>query len=139
MKLIHVVRGDLDWIVMKCLEKDRTRRYETANGLGADVQRHLKNEPVLAGPPSQIYRLQKMVRRNKLAFAAAAAVALALGIGIIASTWQARRAVSTEATSRATCAASGELKLVQPRKTLWIFMPYCSAILRCWAAASGCS
>src|SRR5208337_1236431 len=50
---------DLDWIVMKCLEKDRARRYETANGLAADLKRHLNNEPVVARPPSTVYRLQK--------------------------------------------------------------------------------
>ncbi|HTD87731.1 MAG TPA: serine/threonine-protein kinase, partial [Candidatus Binatia bacterium] len=55
-KLIHLLRGDLDWIVMKSLEKDRTRRYETANGLAMDIQRHLHNEPVLASPPSSLYR-----------------------------------------------------------------------------------
>ena len=64
-KLIHLLRGDLDWIVMKCLEKDRTRRYETANGLAADLKRHLNNEPVVARPPSTAYRLQKAWRRNK--------------------------------------------------------------------------
>ena len=60
------MRGDLDWIVMKALEKDRTRRYETANGLAADLQRHLDNEPIAARPPSTLYRFQKLVRRNKL-------------------------------------------------------------------------
>ena len=74
-KLVSLVRGDLDWIVMKALEKDRTRRYATANGLAADVQRHLNTEPVTAGPPGNLYRLQKLVRRNRLAFAAAATVA----------------------------------------------------------------
>src|SRR6266403_3124273 len=69
-KLIHLLRGDLDWIVMKCLEKDRARRYETASGLAMDVQRHLNNEAVLARPASAAYRFQKLVRRNKLAFAA---------------------------------------------------------------------
>ena len=64
-KLLHQLRGDLDWIVMKCLEKDRTRRYETANGLAADIQRHLNNEPVVARPPSSAYRLQKAWRRNQ--------------------------------------------------------------------------
>src|SRR5579859_1305085 len=59
-RLVHLIRGDLDWIVMKALEKDRARRYETANGLAADVRRHLDNEPVEAGPPSKVYRLQKM-------------------------------------------------------------------------------
>src|SRR5207245_1728903 len=70
-ELIHVLRGDLDWIVMKCPEKDRARRYETANGLAADIQRHLNNEPLLARPPSNLYRFQKLVRRNQLAFTAA--------------------------------------------------------------------
>ncbi len=91
-KLAHLLRGDLDWIVMKCLEKDRTRRYETANGVAMDLQRHLNNEPVVARPPSTVYRLQKFARRNKLAFAAGAAVATALCLGVIASTWQAVRA-----------------------------------------------
>jgi serine/threonine protein kinase/WD40 repeat protein len=83
-KLIHLVRGDLDWIVMKALEKDRARRYETANGLAADVQRHLSNEPVVARPPGNLYRFQKMVRRNKLLFAAVAVVTalLVLGLGL---------------------------------------------------------
>src|SRR6058998_1749114 len=58
-KLIHSLRGDLDWIVMKCLEKDRTRRYDTANGLVMDLKRHLNHEPVIARPPSAAYRLQK--------------------------------------------------------------------------------
>ena len=73
-KLIHLLQGDLDWIVMKCLEKDRTRRYDTANGLAADLKRHLTNEPVLARPPSTTYKFLKFARRNKSAFAAASAV-----------------------------------------------------------------
>ena len=73
---------DLDWIVMRCLEKDRARRYETANGLAADLKRHLNGEPVVARPPSTTYRFQKMVRRNKLAFAAAGAVLAALVLGL---------------------------------------------------------
>ncbi len=95
-KLVHLMRGDLDWIVMKCLEKDRTRRYDTANGLSMDIQRHLNNEAVLARPPSNLYRFQKMVRRNKLAAAAAAAVAVALLLGVVASAWQAQRAIRAE-------------------------------------------
>jgi serine/threonine protein kinase/Tfp pilus assembly protein PilF len=87
-KLLHQLRGDLDWIVMKCLEKDRTRRYETANGLAMDIQRHLQNELVLARPPSNLYRIQKMVRRHKLAFVSTTAVAAALVIGLGLSTWQ---------------------------------------------------
>src|SRR5208282_5602073 len=81
-RLIHLVRGDLDWIVMKALEKDRTRRYDTANGLAADIQRHLGNEPIAARPPTRLYRFQKLVRRNKLAFAAVGAVVAALIIGL---------------------------------------------------------
>jgi tetratricopeptide (TPR) repeat protein/tRNA A-37 threonylcarbamoyl transferase component Bud32 len=82
-KLVHQLKGDLDWIVMKCLEKDRTRRYETANGLAVDLKRHLNNETVAARPPSAAYKFQKAFRRNKLAFAAAGAVAVALLLGII--------------------------------------------------------
>jgi serine/threonine protein kinase len=83
-KLVHFIRGDLDWIVMRALEKDRTRRYETANALALDVQRFLKNELVEARPPSGWYRFQKMVRRHKPVFAGAAAVfgALVLGLGL---------------------------------------------------------
>jgi serine/threonine protein kinase/tetratricopeptide (TPR) repeat protein len=91
-KLIHLLKGDLDWIVMKCLEKDRGRRYETANGLAADIKRHLNTEPVVARPPTGLYRLQKSVRRNKGAFAAATAIAVVLLIGVVVSTWQAIRA-----------------------------------------------
>src|SRR5688500_10976130 len=80
-KLIHQLRGDLDWIAMKALEKDRTRRYETANALATDVQRYLSNETVSARPPTNIYRLQKLVRRNKTVFAAVSAVAAAVIIG----------------------------------------------------------
>jgi serine/threonine protein kinase len=89
-KLIHLVRGDLDWIAMKCLEKNRTRRYETANGLAADLKRHLGNEPVVARPPSAGYRLQKALRRNRktLSVAAATLVVLALLAGIGFTLWQ---------------------------------------------------
>jgi hypothetical protein len=95
-KLIHVVGGDLDWIVMKCLEKDRTRRYETANGIAADIQRHLKCEPVVARPPSKLYEFQKTVRRHKFGFAAAAGVIMVLAAGVVASTLEAIRARRAE-------------------------------------------
>ncbi len=95
-KLIHLVRGDLDWIVMKALEKDRARRYETANGLAMDLQRHLRSEPVTARPPSNLYRLQKLAQRNKVAFAAVSAVAFVLVLCVIVSTWQAVRATRAE-------------------------------------------
>jgi len=95
-RLGTLLRGDLDWIVMKALEKDRSRRYETANGLAADIQRHLANEPVVARPPSAGYRFQKLVRRNKFAFVAGSVVLLVLLGGIAASTWQAIRATRAE-------------------------------------------
>ena len=86
-KLISLLRGDLDWIVMKALEKDRRRRYETANGLAVDIHRYLNNEPVAARPPSRLYRFRKLVRRNKMVFASGAAVAAALLIGLGTATW----------------------------------------------------
>jgi WD40 repeat protein len=104
-KLARLISGDLDWIVMKALEKDRGRRYETANGLAKDIQRHLNNEPVAACPPSNLYRFQKMARRNKLVFAAAGAVALALLAGLGLSTWaflRERQAHANELTARRT-------------------------------------
>ncbi len=91
-KLIHALRGDLDWIVMKALEKDRTRRYETANGLAMDIRRHLENEPVQARPPSAGYRLQKAWRRHQTAFAVAALIAAVLLAATGISAWQAVRA-----------------------------------------------
>ncbi len=86
-KLAGLLRGDLDWIVMKTLEKDRSRRYESANGLAMDLQRFLQNEPVVARPPSSAYRLGKLVRRHRAAFAAGTAVLLALTAGLGVSTW----------------------------------------------------
>ncbi len=110
-KLSKLLRGDLDWVVLKALEKDRKRRYETANGLAADIQRHLSNEPVVARSPSAAYRLQKTWQRNKLAFAAGAAIAASLVIGIAASVSQAVRATSAE--NRAV-AALDELRATAP-------------------------
>jgi serine/threonine protein kinase/tetratricopeptide (TPR) repeat protein len=95
-KLINTLRGDLDWIVMKCLEKDRARRYETANGLAMDVQRHLNNEAVLASPPSTLYRFQKLVRRNRAVLAAGAIIFTLLVLGVGAITWEAVRARRAE-------------------------------------------
>jgi len=83
--LVRSVRGELDWIVMKCLEKDRSRRYETANSLALDIQRYLNEEPVSAGPPGSGYRLRKFVRRNRTAITAAAAIATAILIGLTVS------------------------------------------------------
>jgi eukaryotic-like serine/threonine-protein kinase len=90
------IEQDLDWIVMKCLEKDRARRYETANGLARDIERYLKHEPVIACPPSRLYTFRKAVERNKAAFSSAAIVALVLVLGICGSTWQAVRATHAE-------------------------------------------
>ena len=89
---IAALRGDLDWIVMKCLEKDRSRRYDTANGLALDLGRHLHNEPVLACPPSTLYRFGKAWRRNKVAYTAGAAVVFSLMIGLGVSVWKTREA-----------------------------------------------
>ncbi|MBI4664216.1 MAG: protein kinase [Verrucomicrobia bacterium] len=86
-KLISRIRGDLDWIVMKCLEKDRTRRYDTASSLVSDVECYLKNEPVQARPPSPAYKFQKLMRRNKVAFVGGAVAGLTLTAGLMTSTW----------------------------------------------------
>jgi WD40 repeat protein len=95
-QLSIVVRGDLDWIVMKALEKNRVRRYDSASAFAGDVQRFLVHEPVVARPPSTGYLLGKLVRRHRVAFAAAAAVAFALVAGAVVSTWQALRATRAE-------------------------------------------
>jgi serine/threonine protein kinase len=89
-KLAKLVRGELDWIVMKTLEKDRNRRYETANGFAMDVQRYLADEPVLACPPSAMYRFRKFVRRNKAALTTAAVVGLAVLLAVGSFGWMAR-------------------------------------------------
>jgi len=86
-KLSTLLRGDLDWIVMKALEKDRTRRYESASAFAQDIKRYLGNEAVLACPPSAAYLFTKLVRRHRLAFAAGAAIAASLVIGLSVSTW----------------------------------------------------
>ena len=85
-RMARLVRGELDWIVMRCLEKERSRRYETAHELAGDVQRYLHDEPVLAGPPSKLYRLRKFSRRHKGWIAAGTAVTVALLAGLGAAT-----------------------------------------------------
>jgi serine/threonine protein kinase/tetratricopeptide (TPR) repeat protein len=100
MELRSQLQGDLDWIVMKALEKDRTRRYETANGFAMDVRRHLADEPVTAGAPSAGYKFRKFVRRNKVAFAVAATIALVLVVATGISVWQAVRATRAEALAK---------------------------------------
>jgi serine/threonine protein kinase len=85
-RLMQELRGEIDWIVMKALEKDRARRYETANGFAADVHRYLAGEPVLAHPPSAGYRLRKFVRKNRGPVIAASLIFLALIAGIAGTT-----------------------------------------------------
>jgi serine/threonine protein kinase/tetratricopeptide (TPR) repeat protein len=91
-QLSRLFRGELDWIVMKALEKDRNRRYDTANAFAADVERYLADEPVQACPPTAIYRLGKFVRRNKIVLATMAVVTFAMTLGAGISLWQAVRA-----------------------------------------------
>jgi serine/threonine protein kinase/tetratricopeptide (TPR) repeat protein len=99
-RLTRLVHGDIDWIVMKCLEKDRARRYETANALAMDVQRFLDDEPVLAGPPSATYRLRKFVSKNRGILATVGAFALVLVATTAFSAWQAYRAGVAESVAR---------------------------------------
>ncbi len=108
-RLSAIVRGELDWIVMRALEKDRQRRYPTANALAMDVARYLGGEPVVAAPPGAAYRAGKFVRRHRAAVVGAAAVAVALVAGAVAFAWQAKvargqrdRAVAAEARARST-------------------------------------
>ncbi len=100
-RLRQAVRGELDWIVMKCLEKDRNRRYESANNLAAEILRYLNDEPVLACPPSPIYRLRKFARRNRPALVTTALVAAALIVGSVVSVSQAVQASRERAKAEA--------------------------------------
>ena len=97
--LVRELRGDLDWITLKAMEKDRTRRYDTAVGLAMDIKRYLENEPIFARPPSTLYRLGKSIRKHKVGFVAVAAVALALVLGVITTSVEMIRARA--ATARA--------------------------------------
>jgi len=111
-RLTKLVRGDLDWIVMKALEKDRTRRYETVNGFAMDIQRYLAGEPVLAAPPSARYRLRKFTRKHRVALTTTAAIILLILVGAAFSTWQAVRATVAE---RAALAAEDDAKSQRDR------------------------
>jgi WD40 repeat protein/serine/threonine protein kinase len=101
MKLGQVLRGELDWIVMRALEKERTRRYETANGLARDVERYLHDEPVEACPPTAGYKLRKFARKHKAGLATAAGFAALLLLGTAVSAWQAVRATQAETVAMA--------------------------------------
>ncbi len=97
------MKGELDWIVMKALSKERDRRYETASGFARDIERFLNNEAVAAGPPSASYRLRKFVKRNRGQVIAASVILLALLAGIVGTTWglvRAERARCDEAAQR---------------------------------------
>ena len=95
-KLSRLLRGDLDWIVMKSLEKDRTRRYETANGMAADVKRFLREEAIEARPPSARYKLQKFARRNRAFLATIATITAILLVASVVSSISAIRAYRAE-------------------------------------------
>ncbi|MFL5243587.1 MAG: tetratricopeptide repeat protein [Gemmataceae bacterium] len=95
-KLVALMRGDLDWIVVKCLEKDRARRYESANGLAQDIERYQADEPVIAGPPSASYRFRKFVRRNRKVLFTLIIIALLMVVGSVVSIWQAIRATQAK-------------------------------------------
>jgi tetratricopeptide (TPR) repeat protein/serine/threonine protein kinase len=110
-RLTRQVRGELDWIVMKCLEKDRGRRYETASALGRDVQRYLADEPVEAGPPSAGYKLRKLARKHRTFLTTAAAFVALLVAGTAVSLWQAVRATLAE--GEATAARQAEARQAQ--------------------------
>jgi serine/threonine protein kinase/tetratricopeptide (TPR) repeat protein len=130
-KLAGLVRGELDWVVMRCLEKDRARRYDTASGLARDVERYLRDEPVEARPPTVGYRFRKLARRNKVALTTAALVVVALLLGTAAATWQAVRATRADwqardeaaRATRAELAARAERNQAQAvRDFLWQHM-----------------
>src|SRR5262249_15903685 len=105
-KLTKLVRGELDWIVMKALEKDRNRRYETANGFAMGVERYLADEPVLAGPPSAWYRFRKFARRNRAALTmASGAMAMAIVLAGSAVWFNAFQSARRAGTERAVTAA----------------------------------
>ncbi len=110
-KLRRLVEPDLDWIVMKAIDKDRARRYETANAFAQDIVRFLSGQPVIATPPSAGYQFSKFIRRNKLAFTAGAAIAASLVIGIAVSAWQA--VIATRAKKEAVTAFD-ELRATAP-------------------------
>jgi serine/threonine protein kinase len=156
-RLISLLKGDLDWIVLKALEKDRTRRYETANALGLDVERYLNNDIVAARPPSRIYRFQKLVRRNRALCISSGAVALALIIGLGLATWmfvrerdareQAERAEKretelrqqAEAMNRSTRRPFTSVRTSSKmRMSFWERLKFCPnnrALMACWPIA----
>jgi WD40 repeat protein/tetratricopeptide (TPR) repeat protein len=124
-KLANLFRGELDWIVMKALEKDRNRRYETANSFAMDVQRHLAGEAVRAVPPSAGYRLRKFVRRNRGPVLAVSLVMLVLVAGVVGTTWGMVRAIRaegeavSEAWQKETALTAAQQSEREARESLW--------------------
>lgn len=116
-RLVTLLRGDLDWVVMKCLEKDRTRRYATVNALAMDAQRYLDGEPVFARPPSGLYRFQKFARRHQAPLVAGVAILLMFIGASAVSIWQAIRA--TQAERDAHNAQVAEANLRRQAETGW--------------------
>jgi tetratricopeptide (TPR) repeat protein len=115
-RLTKLVRGELDWIVMKALEKERTRRYDTANGMARDIQRYLDGDPVEAGPPSALYKLRKFARKHRATLVAASAFASLLLAAIVVTSVLAIRAIRAEAdTKRALDESQAVLKFFQDK------------------------
>jgi serine/threonine protein kinase/tetratricopeptide (TPR) repeat protein len=109
-RLVQLLAGDLDWVVMKALDKDRNRRYGTPGSFAEDVERYLRREAILARPPSSVYKLRKFAQRNRVAVLTALAVAAALLLGMLVATWQAVRAIKAEATAVASAEAERQAK-----------------------------
>jgi tetratricopeptide (TPR) repeat protein len=117
-RLSQQVRGELDWIVMKCLEKDRNRRYETPNSLARDIERFLSDEPVQACPPTARYRFRKFAMRNKAILGAGGAIAAALVVGLGLATWQYIRATAERARANAVSDMMKEIMAPSSREPL---------------------
>jgi WD40 repeat protein/tRNA A-37 threonylcarbamoyl transferase component Bud32 len=115
-KLSRLVKGELDWIVMKAIEKDRARRYETANAFTLDIRRFLADEPVTAVAPSAAYRFRKFARRNRAVLGVAAAISLLLVAGVAVSTWQAVRATRAELLATQTATAEQAARIAEAKQ-----------------------